>query len=132
MGIRRLARRPPGRDELVIETVYAAKGSDHRGEKTTISLDGEWFAVVDEKAQRCGWRVVGDWHSHPESDTEPSARDEHGWLQQAAGLHQDYVGIVLCPDPYADMDRFARPQWRGYLATQTGTLRPIALQFELD
>lgn len=84
-------------DELIVETVYAAKGSDHRGEKNAVSLDGEWFAVVDEKAQRCGWRVVGDWHSHPQSDTEPSARDEHGWLQQTVRLRQVYVGIILCP-----------------------------------
>ena len=113
-------------DELIVETVYAAKGSDHRGEKNAVSLDGEWFAVVDEKAQRCGWRVVGDWHSHPQSDTEPSARDEHGWLQQTVRLRQVYVGIILCPDPYADTDRFARTQRQGHIATQTGTLRPVA------
>jgi hypothetical protein len=119
-------------DEITIETAYGSRGSDYAGEARIVRLSGEWMAVIDEKAQRCGWKIIGDWHTHPQSDTGPSVRDTDAWLEQAAGLRQDYIGLLLCPNRDAIEDRFARPQWRAYLATEGGSLREVPLCFELS
>lgn len=125
----------PDSRTLVVETAYAAKGSNFTGEtRDTLRLDGEWMGVIDAKAQRCRWKILGDWHSHPEP-SGPSGRDEHGWCGQAKGLRQPYVGLLVCPheaDMLEDTDRFRRPQWTAWIASPDGRLRPVPLTFELS
>jgi proteasome lid subunit RPN8/RPN11 len=116
---------------VVVETVYGARGSNFTGERDRIDFDLEWFRVVDEKAQRCGWAVVGDVHSHRQTDTQPSSTDKRGWRGMAGPSRQHYIGLLLSPDPNVEADRFARPQWQAFIASHGhNSVREIDLCFE--
>jgi Prokaryotic homologs of the JAB domain len=121
--------------EIVIETCYGRKGGDLSGEHDRLALDGGWLGIVDEKARRCGWNVVGDVHSHPRGAPEPSTIEEDGWRGMADDLRQHYVGIVIGRDPnrvgWAHDGLWTRPQFCAFVAIHGDrTVRPINLILE--
>jgi proteasome lid subunit RPN8/RPN11 len=122
-------------DEIVVETCYGRKGGDFGGERDRIVFDREWLGVIDRKAQGCGWKVVGDVHSHRNSEPEPSSIDEDGWRGLADELRQNYVGLVLGPDPnrvgWAHDGLWVRPEFRAFVAPRgDNTVRPVNLILE--
>lgn len=122
-------------DEIVVETCYGRKGGDFEGERDRIVFDREWLGVIDRKAQGCGWKVVGDVHSHRDSEPEPSSIDEDGWRGLADELRQNYVGLILGPDPnrvgWAYDGLWVRPEFRAFVAPRgDNTVRPVNLILE--
>jgi proteasome lid subunit RPN8/RPN11 len=122
-------------DEIVVETCYGRKGGDFGGERDRIVFDHEWLGVIDRKARGCGWKVVGDVHSHRDSEPEPSSIDEDGWRGMADELRQNYVGLILGPDPnrvgWAHDRLFVRPEFRAFIAPRgDNTVRPVNLILE--
>ncbi len=57
-----------------VERVYLLENKDHSREH--FSLDpGQQLAAVKDMRQN-GWRPLGNWHSHPETPSRPSAEDK--------------------------------------------------------
>jgi hypothetical protein len=84
---------------------------------------------LDERSASAGWRIIGDWHTHPSwGGTEPSTRDTETWCDAARGLKQHYVGLLLTADPDVGWDR---PQWSAHIAYHgDGSCRPVPVVFE--
>ena len=60
-------------DERYIEKVYFLENTDHTNEHFTISPKAQIGAVKDMRAE--GLSPLGNWHSHPETPSRPSAED---------------------------------------------------------
>jgi proteasome lid subunit RPN8/RPN11 len=131
--------------QVIVEMVYAARGSNPGGERNRVVLSREWCGAVEERAQRAGWHVVGDVHSHPFSEPRLSATDERGVRGASDHYRRHWVAIVLGQDP----DRLAwggdphgvptamwvKPEWRGHLAVHDPagidhSIRPLPVVHE--
>lgn len=118
-------------DAIVVETVWGADDHNYVGERDSIRYAGDWCSHVDARARRAGWRLLGDVHSHRHALSDPSPTDVNAWRGLARGLRRTWLAVLITPDANATEDAFARPRWRGFIATPDGSLREVALQFEL-
>lgn len=122
--------------EVVVETIFAARGGDPVGERDRVVIDLGWFADVDARARRTGWRVVGDVHTHTHSEPKPSETDERGLRGAADHLQRHYIGVVVGRDPVrlawgADSDLWLKPEINAFVAVNGDrSVRPIDLIVE--
>ena len=81
------------RDVITIETVWPGRpgSSGFEGEARKFKFDASWLGVVDERAHRAGWRVVGDAHSHPVPYTGAQAAPTS---TAGAAKRRGYVGLT--------------------------------------
>ena len=56
-----------------IEKVYLLENADHSNEHFSLSPQAQFAAIKDQRAN--GLRSLGNWHSHPETPSRPSAED---------------------------------------------------------
>lgn len=56
-----------------IRQVYLLENIDHTNEHFSLSPREQLLAVKDMRAH--GWQPLGNWHSHPETPSRPSAED---------------------------------------------------------
>lgn len=57
-----------------IEKVFLLENTDHSNEHFTMTPQAQLAAVKEMRAS--GWQPLGNWHSHPESPSRPSAEDK--------------------------------------------------------
>lgn len=60
-------------EEAWVEKVYLLENADHSSTHFTISPEEQLKAILDMRAQ--GLEQLGNWHSHPETPSRPSAED---------------------------------------------------------
>jgi proteasome lid subunit RPN8/RPN11 len=121
--------------EIIVESVFAAKGGDPLGSRDSVHLDREWAAIVDAKAERSGMHLVGDCHSHVYAEPKLSGTDERGLRGAADAMGRNWVGLVIGRDPdrvgWTHSDLWVRPEIRGYVAPAAdNSIRPIAVVIE--
>lgn len=57
-----------------VEKVYLLENIDHSREHFTLDPRAQLAAVKDMRQN--GWQPLGNWHSHPETPSRPSAEDK--------------------------------------------------------
>lgn len=60
-------------DVRSIEKVYLLENADHSNEHFSISPEAQVASIRDQRA--LGLKSLGNWHSHPETPSRPSAED---------------------------------------------------------
>lgn len=62
-----------GKEGREIKKVYFLENKDHSPEHFTLDPADQMAAIKDARA--LGYKVFGNWHSHPESPSRPSEED---------------------------------------------------------
>jgi hypothetical protein len=116
------------RGELVVEALSSAylDSSTYRAELDEQALLHGLDAAV---ARRCGWELVGHWHSHA-TGLEPSRADRDNW-QAWALEHGPFLGLIAAPscDPARSEAAWLYPRLGAWLAT-AGQVRSLPLRVE--
>ncbi|MBR1455814.1 MAG: M67 family metallopeptidase [Oscillospiraceae bacterium] len=60
-------------EEARVEAVYLLENADHSPTHFTIAPQEQLKAILDMRAR--GLELLGNWHSHPETPSRPSAED---------------------------------------------------------
>lgn len=60
-------------DEAWVEKVYLLENADHSPAHFSLSPADQLNAILDTRRQ--GLELIGNWHSHPETPSRPSAED---------------------------------------------------------
>jgi proteasome lid subunit RPN8/RPN11 len=99
--------RPHFRGCEVVRATYPGPSSRLRSHGVSLSDPEEIEAEFGEFGQRAlaaGMRVVGDYHSHPTGDPEPSRDDRKAWARALLDRHlTHYIGVICTrsSDPLA-------------------------------
>lgn len=122
---------------IVVECVYAADGSDPRGERNRLILNtGEWLDVINDRIKGAGWRVVGDVHTHVSAEPQLSETDARGLQGGANVMQQNWIGLIVGRDPVrlswgATDSLWVKPEIRAYIAAHGGH-RVIPIQLIVE
>lgn len=76
-------------EEKLVQKVYYLTNTDASGEHFSIDLKEQLLAVKDMRAN--GLKLLGNWHSHPETPSRPSEEDK----RLAYDSHASYMILSL-------------------------------------
>ena len=79
-------------EEAWVEKVYCLKNADHSPTHFTIAPEEQLKAILDMRAQSL--EQLGNWHSHPETPSRPSAED----IRLALDPTASYLILSLAED----------------------------------
>jgi integrative and conjugative element protein (TIGR02256 family) len=93
---------PPTKYGATITTATdAGPDSEHKANSLTLThperLEAQ-FGEFTRRAMENGLCLVGDWHTHPSGNPQPSAPDRKAWASvlRRSGL-EHYVGLIVTP-----------------------------------
>ncbi len=79
-------------EEAWVEKVYCLENADHSSSHFTIAPEEQLKAILDMRAQSL--EQLGNWHSHPETPSRPSAED----IRLALDPTASYLILSLAED----------------------------------
>lgn len=90
-----------------IEKVYLLTNVDHSNEHFSMDPKEQLESVKDMRAN--GWKPLGNWHSHPESPSRPSAED----IRLSFDVHATYMILSLMDREHPDFNAFHTDKAQG-------------------
>jgi proteasome lid subunit RPN8/RPN11 len=105
-----------GADDDEVRIAYASgpgAGSKHLAGQLTLTRPQEIRAAFPDYLRRSQLVLVGDWHSHPAPDPEPSDADVKAWAKHSR-LTASTLYASLIVTPGADMG-WSAPDFHGFI-----------------